>query len=272
MSDDEKYNFRILHKINYELFDKKQEANVSYEIELKKFENYNFRVALKRDNFKIDGHKPESKFEKIAHAYNDALFPVLFDIIDGNFSLVNFSEIIDRLELKDAALQLKYQGSGFDFIREDFLQKVAKDGYAMVEYLYSFGLIRILLLCAENPENSNCYNFNWKVLPLGTNVFWKGKKSFDTASNILKYEGEGDENDAIFEKVKTAANAYQYPDKVTNEESVITTTIKQETQYNTTELDFKTLDTQIKISNSYFNYLETFSITAFSKTEDKHEY
>lgn len=272
MSREEKYNFRILHTINYKLFEKKQEANASYEIELKKIENYNFRVELKRHNFKIDGHNLKSKFEKIAHAYNDALFPVLFDIKEGNFALVNYNEISERLKLKDAELKLRHQGPGFDFIREDFLQKVTKDGYAMVKYFYSFGLIRIILLCLEKTENNNNYDFHWQAIPLETNVFWKGKKSFDAESNILKYEGIGDENDAIFEHIKTAGNAYQYPNTVTDEESVITTTIKHETQYNTTELDFNTSETQIKISNSYCNYLETFSITAFSKREDKYEH
>lgn len=261
MSRDEKYNFSILHTINYELFEKKQEANASYEIELIKFENYNFRVELRPHNFKIDGHNPESKFEKIAHAYNDAIFPIVFDIKEEGFTLANYNEISQRLAQKDAELKLKHEGPGFDFIRENFLQEVAKDGYDMVKYLYSFGLIRILLLCTEKPENNNFYNFNWKALPLDTDVFWKGKKSFDIESNILKYEGGGDENDAIFEHVKTAGNAYQYPEKVTDEESVITTTIKHATQYNTAELDFNTSETEIKISNSYFNYNENLILT-----------
>lgn len=185
----------------------------------------------------------------------------MFEVKDGNFSLVNFGEIAERLELKDAELKFKHTGPGFDFIRESFLQKVAKDGYDMVKYLYSFGLIRILLLCIEEPENNNYYDFNWKALPLDTNVFWKGKKNFDAESIILKYEGEGDENDAIFEHIKTAGNAYQYPDKVTDEESVITTTIKHEIQYITNQLDFKFSKTNIDIRNSYFNYKESLTLT-----------
>lgn len=260
MSREGKYNFSILHTINYELFEKKQEANASYEIEFIKFENYNFRVELRRHNFKIDGHNPESKFEKIAHAYNDALFPILFEVKGGNFSLVNYNEISKRLAIKDAELKLKHEGPGFDYIRKDFLEK-ATDGYAMVKYLYSFGLIRIILLCSEKTENNNDYDFHWQVLPLECDVFWKGKKSFDAESNIVKYEGEGNENDAIFEHVKTAGNAYQYPNTVTDEDSAIITTIKHETHYRTSGINFKFSETVIKISNSYFNYEENLTLT-----------
>jgi hypothetical protein len=272
MSREEKYNFRIRHTINHKLFDKKYEGSASYEIELEKVENYNFRVKLTRYNFKIDDQIPDKKFEKIAHAYNHAIFPILFEIKEGNFLLANFNEISERITQKDLELKSRHQGPGLEHIRNDFLSQTTKDGYAMAEYIGSFGLIKILLLCIEKPENENNYHFNWKIPLLDNDVFWKGKKRFDSETNTLKYEGEGHQNEALFQHIKTAGNVYQYPDTVTDQESVITTTIKHETQYNSAQLDFELSETNIQISNTYFHYEENFSITAFSKTKDKYEY
>lgn len=254
------YNFRVIHDINYELFDKRYKAVSSYEVELEKIENFNFRIKLKRDNFKIDNRKIELKFEKIAHSYNDALFPVLFDIKNGNFSLSNFKEISQRLASTDLELKSKHEGPGFEYIRNNFLGKVAKDGHCMAEYFYSFGIIRIILFCLEKAESKPDYNFHWKVLSLDSNVFWKGKKTFDSESNILKYEGNNNDSTELFNNIKIAGTAYNYPDKVSDEESLITTTIKLETQYVTSQLDFEFSETEIKISNSYFNYKEIFAI------------
>lgn len=256
MSGQEKYNFKIQHTINYELFDKKHEAAAAYEIEIKKFENYNFRLELSRHNFKINDHNPEAKFEEIAHAYNDALFPVLFEVRNGKFLLANFDGISERIAQKDQELRYKHQGPGLEYIRNNFFEKTGKDGYAMAEYIYSFELIRILLFCVEKPENDNNYHFNWKIPLLDNDVFWEGQKSFDPQTNTLKYKGEDNQNDALFQHIKTAGNAYQYPDTVTDQESVITTSITHETQYNTTQLDFELSETNIEISNSYCNYRE----------------
>lgn len=265
------YNYQVKHTINYKLFDKIYDVACTYKIELEKLENYNFRIILTRSNFKLNDKKIEAKFEKIAHAYNDALFPIVFDVNEGNFALANYNEISKRLELKDAALQLKHEGPGFDFIREDFLQKVAKDGYAMAEYIYSFGLIKIILLCLGKTENNNNYEFHWQAYPLEYNLFWKGKKTFDTESNILQYEAEGNHNDQLFQHIKTAANAYQYPDTVTDKESVITTAIEHKTQFRTRQLDLEFSETSIGIRNTYFHYQENFFITAYNKTEDRDE-
>lgn len=270
MSAGSTYIFKILHTIKEELFDRKQESHCTYEIEIVK--HYNSRMEIKRKNFKVNDKEINSKFERIAHAYNDAIFPVLFEIKEGNFLLANFNEISERITQRDLELKSRHQGPGLEHIRNDFLSQTTKDGYAMAEYIGSFALIRMLLLCVEKPENDNNYHFNWKIPLLDNEVFWKGKKSFDSETNTLKYEGEGNQKDALFQYIKTAANAYKYPDTVTDEESVIVTTITHDTQYNTAQLDFEFSETKIQVSNSYFNYQENFSITAFSKTKDKYGY
>lgn len=265
MNVDTKYKFRVIHTINYRLFDKIYDVVNTYEIELERILYKDLRIKLSRNNFKINDKKIETKFERIAHEYNNTLFPVLFDG-RKNFLLANFQEIEERIAQKDHELRLKHEGPGFDYIRKGFLEKAA-DGYAMAKYLFSFGLIRVILLCLEKPENNLDYNFYWEAIPIDSDVFWNGKKAFDPELNILKYEGESHDNEALFEKIKSQGNDYQYPEKVTDEDAEIISTIKHEIQYNTTELDFMTSETEIKISNSYFNYFENFSITAFSKTE-----
>jgi len=260
MSEDRKYNFRVLHTINYNLFDKICDAVNSYEVKINRLANKELRLQLDRHNFKINDNKVETKFERLAHEYNKTLFPVLFDVKEGNFSLANYTEISERIAQKDLELKLKHEGSGFDYIRDNFLEKVAKDGYTMAKYFYSFGLIRIILLCLKKIENNPDYSFHWQAIPIASDVFWKGKKDFNPESKILKYEGNSHRNQELFEKIKGYGNAYQYPEKVTDEESVITTTIRHETQYITTALDFEFSETEIKISNSYFNYEETFAI------------
>jgi len=259
MSIEQKYKFKILHTINHELFDRKLESQCTYEIEIVVYSNS--RIEIKRKKFKVNDKKVTSKFENIAHTYNDVLFPVLFEIRGGNFFLANYNEISKRLIHTDKELKLKHEGAGLEYIRAAFFEKAAKDCCAMVNYMHSFGLISILRLCLEKPENNNDYHFSWHVLPLDTEVFWKGRKSFNPESNILQYKGESNKDKALFNVVKTAGNNYQYPDKVTDEESVITATIKHETQYKTTQFDFTISETEIKINNSYFKYRENLILT-----------
>nr|WP_294788764.1 hypothetical protein [uncultured Flavobacterium sp.] len=256
MSEQVKYNFRVLHTINYKLFDKIYDVVNTYDVEINQSVDRELRLELDRHNFRINDNKIDKKFEKIAHEYNKTLFPVLFDVKEGNFSLANYNEISKRIARKDEELRLKHEGPGFDYIRNGFLEKVAKDGYDMAKYFYSFGLIRILLLCLEKTENNPDYNFHWEAIPIASDVFWNGKKEFGLESKILKYKGESLGTQELFEKIKGCGNAYQYPEKVTDEESVIATTIKHETEYITTALDFEFSETEIKISNSYFNYGE----------------
>ncbi|UWY29426.1 hypothetical protein N4T20_05690 [Flavobacterium sp. TR2] len=270
MSTGSKYNFKILHKINQELFDRKQESYSTYEIEIVK--HYNSRIEIKRQNFKVNDKKLDSKFENIAYIYNDALFPVLFEVRSESFFLANYNEISKRLLHIDGELNFKYKGAGLEYIRTAFFEKVAKDGYAMVNYLHSLGLINVLQFCFEKPQNNIDYHFCWSVHTLDCDVFWKGRKNFNPESNILEYKSENNGDEKLLNSIKTSGNDYQYPEIVTDEESVLTTAIKQETKYNTTGLDFEFSETNIRISNSYFHYHENFSITAFSKTEDKYEY
>lgn len=261
MSAREKYNFKVRHTINYKLFDKIYDVVNTCEIELETVFEKASKIKLSRYDFKINDKKITAKFERIAHEYNKTLFPVLFDGTEGKFLLANYQEISDRITEKDEELRLKHDGSGFDYIRNGFLEKAAKDGYAMAKYFYSFGLIRIILLCLEKPENNPNYDFYWQAIPIASDVFWNGEKTFDSELNILKYEGKSHDNAALFEKIKGYGNDYQYPESVTDEESAITTFIKHETQYITAELDFEYSETNIEISNSYFNYLENLVVT-----------
>lgn len=201
MSEKTIYNFKVVQSIYYELFEKKYESKVTYKLEI--IEHYNSKIEIKRHNFKVDDKEVTTKFERIAHAYNDALFPVLFAVKDGAFSLINYSEISERLNRLDKELKLKHEGSGFNYIRESFLEKAAKDGNAMIKYLYSFGLISMLRFCLEKKENDDNYHFYWNIHPLECELFWKGKKHFTPDSNLLKYEGQCNGDKELLDIIKT---------------------------------------------------------------------
>ena len=83
------YNFEVSHTINLELFESKSVATNTYEIELEQLKSKNFKIEVRRNDFKINEKKIELKFERIAYEYNKALFPVLFDVKEGSFFLSN---------------------------------------------------------------------------------------------------------------------------------------------------------------------------------------
>ena len=80
MQSDIKYNFRVTNSINFELFEQKSTATSNYEIEFEKLEAKNFKIEVRRNDFRINEKKIDLKFEKVAYEYQKAIFPVLFDV------------------------------------------------------------------------------------------------------------------------------------------------------------------------------------------------
>ncbi len=254
------YNFSVDHKINFQLFEINSDATITYEVQFEQLESKNFKIEIRRNNFKVNGEKIELKFESLAHEYNKALFPVLFDVKGESFLLSNYTEIAERIAAKDEELKLKHEGPGFDYIRNQFLENVAKDGYAMTNYFFSLGLMKVIMLCFQETENFDQYQFEWNIVPLETTLSWKGKTNFDPILKTLKIEGQNTDTDALFEKIKEYGIANKFPQKVSDEDSLITTTVKSNIQFVNTKLDFEFSETEIKINNSYFNYREKLSI------------
>lgn len=260
MEVDIKYNFEVIHAIDLDLFKKKSAAKSTYKIEFEQLASKNFKIEVRRNDFKLNDKKVESKFERVAYEYNKALFPVLFDIKEGAFILSNFKEIEKRIAEKDEELKLKHEGPGFNYIRNEFLENAAKDGYAMSKYFFSLGIMKIIMLCMQDKERYDGYNFYWDIIPLETTLFWDGKTFFDSTLNTLKYEGKINNTESLFEKVKEYGITNKYPQIASDEDSFITTKFSSEIQFVTSKLDFEFCETEIKINNSYFNYQETLSI------------
>jgi hypothetical protein len=196
-------------------YSKKKSAAVStYDVQFEQIESKDFKIEVRRNDFKVNDKKIELKFERIAYEYNKAIFPVLFDVKDGAFLLSNYSEIEERIIAKDEELKLKHEGPGFQYIRNQFLENAAKDGYAMSRYFFSFGLMKIIMLCLQETENYEEYDFHWDIIPLETTLFWKGKAKFDPDLKTLKYEGEEANTEELFEKIKRAWYCQQIPSKI----------------------------------------------------------
>ena len=255
------YNFKVIHAINFELFEKKSGSASTYGIQFEQLESKNFKIEVRRNDFKVNDKKIELKFERIAYEYNKAIFPVLFDVKDGAFLLSNYTEIAERIAAKDEELKMKHEGPGFQYIRNQFLENAAKDGYAMSRYFFSFGLMKVIMLCLQETDNYDEYDFHWDIIPLETTLFWKGKTKFDPALKTLKYEGKEASTEELFEKIKEYGTANKYPQKLNSEDSLITTKATNETQFVNTKLDFEFSKTEIKINNPYFDYQETLSIS-----------
>ncbi|OOV19618.1 hypothetical protein [Flavobacterium sp. LM4] len=260
MKSDIKYNFRVTNSINFELFEQKSTATSNYEIEFEKLEAKNFKIEVRRNGFRINEKKIDLKFEKVAYEYQKAIFPVLFDVKEGSFLLANFQEISDRISLKDEELSLQYEGHGFQYIRSQFLDNVAKDGYAMTNYFFSLGLMKVVMLCFQETENLEQYQFQWDIVPLETTLSWKGKGVLNSDTNILKYYGQEAQTENLFEKIKAYGIANKYLQELSDQAALITTRVTNETQFVTTKLDFERSETEIKINNPYFNYQEKLSI------------
>lgn len=260
MQSDIKYNFKVINSINFELFGQKSTADSTYEIEFEKLESKNSKIEIRRKIFKVNDKKIDLKFEKVAYEYQKAIFPVLFDVKEGNFLLANFQEISSRISLKDEELSLQYEGPGFQYIRNQFLDNVTKDGYAMTNYFFSLGLMKVIILCFQETQNLEHYQFQWDIVPLETTLAWKGNGVFYTDSNILKYHGQQAQTKNLFEKIKAYGIANNYIQELSDEDDLITTIVSNETHFVTTKLDFKFSKTEIKINNKYFNYQEKLSI------------
>lgn len=254
------YNFRVAHDISFQLFEKKSAAVSTYDVQFEQIESKDFKIEVRRNDFKVNDKKIELKFERIAYEYNKAIFPVLFDVKDGAFLLSNYTEIVERIAAKDEELKLKHEGPGFQYIRNQFLENAAKDGYAMSRYFFSFGLMKIIMLCLQETENYDDYDFHWDIIPLETTLFWKGKAKSDPVMKTLKYEGEEANTEELFEKIKEHGIANKYPQKLSDEDSLITATANNETQFITTKFDFEFSKTEIKINHPYFDYQEIVSI------------
>lgn len=255
------YNFKVIHAINFDLFEKKSAATSTYEVEFEQLESKDFKIELRRKDFKLNDKEIDLKFERIAYEYNKALYPVLFDVKEDVFLLSNFNEISERIALKDEELQLKHEGPGFQHIRNQFLENVTQDGYAMSRHFFSFGLMKIIMFCFQETGNYENFDFHWDITPLGTTLFYKGNTFFDPALNILKYESIKADTETLFEEIKKYGIENKYPQLLTQEDALITTTISNQTQFVTSKLDFEFSEIDVKINNAYFNYKETLSIS-----------
>lgn len=254
------YNFSVSHTINFQLFEINSSAASTYEVQFEQMESKNFKIELRRNNFKVNGQKIELKFEKIAHEYNKALFPVLFNVKEGSFALSNYNEIKERIAAKDEELKQKHEGPGFDYIRNQFLENVVKDGYAMTNYFFSFGLMKVIMLCFQEAGNYDQYDFHWDIVPLGTILAWKGKIHFNGPLKKLNFEGKNADTNILFGKIKQYGIENKFPQKVNDEESLITASVTSEIQFTDTQLDFEFSETEVKINSPYFDYKETLSI------------
>jgi hypothetical protein len=254
------YNFSVNHVINFQLFEINSDATSTYEVQFEQLESKNFKIEIRRNNFKVNGKKIELKFERIAYEYNKVLFPVLFDVKDGSFLLSNYTEIAERIATKDDELKMKHEGPGFDYIRNQFLENVAKDGYAMTNYFFSLSLMKVIMLCFQEIENFEQYQFEWNIVPLETTLSWNGMIHFEPVLKSFKFEEKNANTDKLFEKIKEYGIANKYPQKVSDEDSLITTTVTNEIQFVNSKLDFEFSETEVKINHSHFNYQEKLSI------------
>jgi len=254
------YKFSVTHAINFDLFEKKSAATSTYEAAFKQVKSNDFRIEVKRSDFKVNDKEIETKFESVAYEYNKALFPVLFDVIDGSFSLANYNEIAARIELTDAELRFKHDGPGFQYIRNQFLENVSKDGYTMSQHFFSFGLMKVIMLCLQETEKYEDYQFQWEIIPLETTLFCDGNTVFSSEQNVLQYSGQANSTNALFDQITAYGIRNKFIQEPTEAQAFITTTITNKTQFINTKLDFEFSETEVKINNSHFNYQEKLAV------------
>ncbi|WP_316633202.1 hypothetical protein [uncultured Flavobacterium sp.] len=254
------YNFKVVHIVDFELFDEKATANSTYDIQFEQLESKNLHIEVRRNDFKVNDKKIESKLEEIAYEYNNSIFPVLFNVEDRAFSISNYSEIAERIKAKDEELKLKHEGPEFEYIRNEFLENAAKDENSITQYFSSLGLMKVVMLCFQEAENQERYHFHWDIIPIEANFSWDGKIKFDSTLKMLILEGYEANNEELFKKIKECAIAYMSPEQLTDLEAPTSASVKNKTQFVNTKLDLEFSETEVKINNPYFNYHETLSI------------
>lgn len=254
------YNFNVTHIVDFELFEEKSAINSTYEIQFEQLQSKNLHIEVRRNDFKVDGKKIESKLEKIVYEYINAIFPVLFNVEEKSFTLSNFSEIAERIEAKDEELKLEHEGPEFHYIRSQFLENTAKDGSSMTRYFFSLGLMKVIMLCFQKTENHEQYDFCWDIVPIETTLSWEGKIKYDLASKTLNLEGYEIHKNELFEKIKAYGVGYQFPQEIAEEDTHVIASVKNKTKFVNTKLDLESSETVVKINNQYFNYHETLSI------------
>lgn len=254
------YNFDVTHVLDFEIFEEKSAVSSTYEIQFEQLESKNLHIEIRRNNFKVNGEKIESKLEKIFYEYTNAIFPVLFNIEERNFSLSNYAEIAERIVAKDEELKLEHDCVEFHDIRNGFLENAARDGHSMTQYFFSLGLMKVIMLCFQKTENHELYNFYWDIVPLETTLSWEGKIKYNSTSKTLSLEGYEIHKNELFEKIKAYGVGYQYPQKITEEDTHVIASVKNKTKFVNTKLDLEFSETVVEINNQYFNYHETLSI------------
>lgn len=152
--------------ITFQLGDKDYTSTASYFIHIGKSKDFNNQIVLDRSNFKIDDKEVEKKFPKISNLYFSSIFPLRLTYHEGNYRVAEYKETAKRIMENDQILRSNYSGDGFEYIREQFLNRVINQT-EFQKFIEQLPVYQILNICAAPKFKKEQVNFQWNIAGIG---------------------------------------------------------------------------------------------------------
>ena len=158
--------YEVEDLIIFQLGENKYTSKASAVIHLGRNEHYKNQIILNRTGFKIDDKEVEKKFPKISNLYFSSVFPLILTYHEGNYLVAEFKETAQRIMENDLILRSNYSGDGFEYIRDEFLNKV-KNQNVYQQLIEQLPVYQVLNMSAFPKFKKEEFPFKWNIAGLG---------------------------------------------------------------------------------------------------------
>lgn len=249
--------FEVSNEIGLKIGEVDSNAKATYELVFKRKRNENHDIELTRLKFLINQKEIVNKFSNISNAYFECLFPMQFVIVNDTLDLSNYKEIKKRIEKTDEFLTNKYKGEGLNYIRKEFLDKVATE-LEMKQFVNSLNIVKIFNLTLNRFLENVVSEFNWTIPAIG-NSLWNLKKIEDENEAVSFSSKQLNDKEFI-----SSLNNYFIKNNLTSlatDEEIIESDFSTNIIYESTNLNIKELNNNCKIKvGKFFEYKENITI------------
>ncbi len=231
------------------------QAATTYDISFDKSKNNLTDFIINRTNFKLNGEEVEAKFVFISNEYFKTIFPIAFKVEDSQLKVTNYNEIINRILDADFGLKAKHEGEGFDYIREQFLEKVMSQAQFQ-NFISQLPIVKILELSLQSDKNK--YEMKWMINPIGF-THWNGAIAYKKETNSVSFIPSMVQEEVFLDAIKRYANENSLMLDIDKEESISNFKFSNTLEYLENSDTLKTSVTEVHISiGNQFEYKETF--------------
>ncbi|MCL9805315.1 hypothetical protein NAT51_07270 [Flavobacterium amniphilum] len=251
--------YEVEDTITFQLGESNYTSKASYQLHIGKSREYNNQIVLNRANFKIDGKEPEKKFPKISSRYFSSIFPLVLTYHEGNYTVAEYKEAAKRIMENDLVLKNDYSGDGFEYIREQFLNRV-KNQSEFQKFIELLPVYQILNMSAAPKFKKEQISFKWNIAGMDV-VDGIADFKLDTVESKMKVSLKNTNEGFIMEMIE----------KYITENGILMSfsenefpeiSFNAETFYNDTLNEIKYSNAEFKISfGGKFKYKQNFYLT-----------